>query len=551
MGRISSSLGALSAVVISGVVLACVPPPATALSPAGTLVQAGPPLTPGRDDVQFGRAVALSADGNVAAIDGRQAGSTWVFARTGTTWALDAVLTPPGRLGTFEATSAAISADGRTVIVGAPVSGAATSAGPGRAWVFTREAAGWVLRSELSPYAASPGSARFGSSVALSADGRVAAVEASTAGSLWVFERQEDTWVAAAELTGRYSPDGGDAAVSAGGDMVFRGTQGYVRSAGGWAPLPVPEGVYGPSAVSGDGARMLAAGGENTVRSLVRTEAGWAEEAALTPSDPSPGARFGSSVAFSADGTVALIGGGTATNVGSAWVFVRDGSGWRQAGVRSYSRELSLGFGIDVALSQDGSSALIGGSESRVWPFAEGATVTGVTPGSGPKGGGTRVVLTGTGFTNVRGVSFGTVPATSFRVISPTELAVVSPPGAAGSVHLTVRSAHAVSGTSKADRFLWRTPVAALGSGGLVLRLADPRQRVSCRRTDCRGTLRLSRGGRLLARAAFSLREGQTARVRLRLTAAGRKARKARPRTGRLVLSLEGAGTVRRAVALR
>ena len=56
----------------------------------------------------------------------------------------------------------------------------------------------------------------------------------------------------------------------------------------------------------------------------------------LTPSDPK-GSEFGGSVAISADGNTALIGGpqdqGDALNdIGAAWVFVRSGGVWSQQG---------------------------------------------------------------------------------------------------------------------------------------------------------------------------------------------------------------------------
>ncbi len=81
--------------------------------------------------------------------------------------------------------------------------------------------------------------------------------------------------------------------------------------------------------------------------------------------------EFGHSVALSADGNTALIGGpgdnGGATNeggVGAVWVFTRSGSTWTQQGEKlTGTGEIGKGaFGESVVLSADGDTALIGGS---------------------------------------------------------------------------------------------------------------------------------------------------------------------------------------------
>ena len=69
-------------------------------------------------------------------------------------------------------------------------------------------------------------------------------------------------------------------------------------------------------------------------------------------------------MALSADGNTALIGGdGDNGSVGAAWVFTRSGSTWTQQGAKlTGSGESGAGcFGYSVALSADGNTALIGG----------------------------------------------------------------------------------------------------------------------------------------------------------------------------------------------
>jgi hypothetical protein len=78
------------------------------------------------------------------------------------------------------------------------------------------------------------------------------------------------------------------------------------------------------------------------------------------------GGQFGHSVALSADGKTAIVGGNNdRSGYGAAWVFTRSGSSWTQDGHR-LAPSGNVGeahFGDSVALSADGKTALIGGSE--------------------------------------------------------------------------------------------------------------------------------------------------------------------------------------------
>jgi hypothetical protein len=82
----------------------------------------------------------------------------------------------------------------------------------------------------------------------------------------------------------------------------------------------------------------------------------------LTANDEVGRGFFGHSVALSGDGNTALVGGSADnTSVGAAWVFVRSGSAWIQQGPKLIpTGGGSSAFGISVALSGDGNTALIG-----------------------------------------------------------------------------------------------------------------------------------------------------------------------------------------------
>jgi FG-GAP repeat len=116
----------------------------------------------------------------------------------------------------------------------------------------------------------------------------------------------------------------------------------------------------------------------------------------LTASDATGASLLGSSVALSADGNTALIGGpedeAGGTMAGAAWVFTRTGSTWTQQGPKlTGSDEQGPGqFGISVALSADGNTALIGGIEDQTKGATVGAAWAFVRAGStwtqqGPK----------------------------------------------------------------------------------------------------------------------------------------------------------------------
>lgn len=69
-----------------------------------------------------------------------------------------------------------------------------------------------------------------------------------------------------------------------------------------------------------------------------------------------------------------------------------------------------------------------------------GITVTGISPTSGPVGGGTAVTITGTNFAAGATVAFGSSPASNVRVVSSTEITATSPAHAAGQVVVSVNN---------------------------------------------------------------------------------------------------------------
>jgi len=359
----------------------------------------------------FGSSVALSSDGGRALVGayeddtagGTDAGSARVFLRTGTTWTEEATLVASGGPADDHfGQSVVLSSDGSRALVGAY-----GDASAGSARVFLRAGTTW---SEEATLLAADGAAydMFGYSVALSSDGSRALVGAyaedtaggTQAGSARAFLRMGTTWTEEATLLasdgarddffGRsvaLSSDGGRALVGVVHDDPAGGPEGsarvFLRTGTTWteeatllASDGAQSGAFGDSvALSSDGSRALVgaflddtAGGSaaGSARVFLRTGTTWSEEATLLASDGAPNDYFGNSVALSSDGSRALVGalrdataGGSAA--GSARLFLRTGTTWTEdATLLASDGAADDAFGASVALSSDGSRALVG-----------------------------------------------------------------------------------------------------------------------------------------------------------------------------------------------
>ena len=167
----------------------------------------------------FGTMVALSADGNTALIGAWNddnvlpgndhysgKGAAWVFTRSGSTWTQEgeklvgdctSSCTNQGTGETGEGkfgTSVALSADGGTALIG----GWDDNSSKGAAWVFTRSGSTWSQQGEKLTVTGETGEGRFGVSGVLSADGNTALIagldDNGTRGAAWVFTRSGSTW---------------------------------------------------------------------------------------------------------------------------------------------------------------------------------------------------------------------------------------------------------------------------------------------------------------------------------------------------------------------
>ena len=119
-----------------------------------------------------------------------------------------------------------------------------------------------------------------------------------------------------------------------------------------------------------------------------------------------------------------------------------------------YAGSFSLNAGDSYTMGVDGTT--FSGTVSYAPP--SGATVNRVTPATGPGGGGTSVVIAGTGLSGTKYVFFGSSPASRVVVVSPTEVTAVAPSGG-GTVSVTAVSATGgVSTPGAHDAFTYLAP---------------------------------------------------------------------------------------------
>ena len=298
---------------------------------------------------QQGISVAISADGNTAIVGGWEdnnlQGAVWIYIRSGSTWTQQGnkLVGPGGSIDAKQGTSVSISADGNTAAWG----GIWNDGSRGAIWVYTRSGNTWSQQSGLLVGSGYSGFPMQGSSVALSADGNTVVSggpeDNSGVGAAWVFTRSGNTWSQqGSKLVGTGSV----------GTTVYQGTS---------------------VSISADGNTVIIGGSyDNTGlgAAWVWTRSGstWTQQGSKLIGTGNVGAAGqGSSVAVSADGNKAIVGGNhDNSGVGAAWIFTRAGSTWTQQGSKLVSNDwdsipYGVGQGVSVAISADGKTAVVGG----------------------------------------------------------------------------------------------------------------------------------------------------------------------------------------------
>jgi hypothetical protein len=313
--------------------------------------QGGKLLGTGALTAMQGQAVSISADGNTALVSGsadsNNTGAVWIFTRTGGVWSQQGTkLVGTGFVGTnpYQGYAAALSADGNTAIVG----GYGDNGFAGAAWVFVRVGSIWSQQGNKLVGTGGSAAAEQGYAVALSADGNTAIVggpndNGGVGGATWVFTRTNRVW---SQL---------------GAKLV--GTGGVGNQQQGWSV-----------ALSADGNTAVVGGyGDNSLAGAawVFTRSGtvWSQQGNKLVGTGAAGiAHQGTSVSLSGDGNIVISGGNNDNNfAGASWAFTRTGGVWSQLGNKLVGTGAvgNAWQGTSVALSGDGSTAIVGGDHDN------------------------------------------------------------------------------------------------------------------------------------------------------------------------------------------
>jgi hypothetical protein len=292
----------------------------------------------GTMDDRFGSSVALSGEtALIGAWSGETelsayAGSAYVFVRSGTNWTQQAKLTASDGAA-FDTFGSAVALIGNTALIGAPGNDTPAAADAGSTYVFMRNGTSWTQQAKLT---ASDGGAAhdFGKSLSLSGDtavigaGRAFSIPGQEAAGAYIFRRVGVTWTQEAKLTAD------DASI-------------FGRFVG---------------SVALDGDTVLIGDPSNGGYLYARSGTSWSQQVKLIAEDEAAFDEFGLSVALSADTVLigapcddTLAGGDT----GAAYVFTRSGMRWsQQAKLTASDGAEGDSFGFSVALSGD--TALLG-----------------------------------------------------------------------------------------------------------------------------------------------------------------------------------------------
>ena len=373
---------------------------------------------------EFGHAVALSADGNTMVVSAfwepgnakgingdqkdesiPQAGAVYVFMRRGSTWTQQAYIkaSNTGEAGTGDSFgdgdqfgfSIALSEDGNTLAVGALTEDSAATgingnqadnskASAGAVYVFTRSGTAWSQQAYVKPTDIDAGD-MFGYAVALTADGNMLAVgvfdedgssrtingpadnKSNGSGAAYVFTRAGATWSQQAYI----KPSNGEPQDSFGVHVALS-DDGSTLLVGSLDEDCTATGVNAPGCDS-DQKEDVSVGAAYV---FVRSGTTWSQQAFLKASNSGFNDWFGSRLALSGDGNVAVIGASledsnatgingnqkdeSATEAGAAYLFTRTGTTWQQqAYIKGSNTEAYDEFGSSIALDRSGTTLVV------------------------------------------------------------------------------------------------------------------------------------------------------------------------------------------------
>jgi hypothetical protein len=293
----------------------------------------------------------------------------------------------------------AISGDGNTLAVGAPMENSAARSingsqaddsadDAGAVYVYTRRENAWSQQAYIKALNAETLD-QFGFAVALSADGNTLAVSAyfedsgatgingnasdnsvRESGAVYVFARTGSTWSQQAYVKASNTGEKDD------GD-----TFGYaiaLSDDGNSLAVGAPSEDSRASQINGDQADN-SANGAGAAYVFTRSGTSWAQQAYIKSGNPAgadPGDLFGYAVGLSADGNTLAVGafdeGGSSNKIngpednklggtGAVYVFTRKGTAWsREAYLKASTQDRADSLGNWIAISDDGNTVAAG-----------------------------------------------------------------------------------------------------------------------------------------------------------------------------------------------
>ena len=356
------------------------------------------------DNAGFGGLVALSGDGltmlSTSTVGGSADKVVYVYTRSGPTWTLQQAITisDPGL--SYSLFSAAMSADGNLLVVGAPLRDTGSSFS-GAVWIYVRGGGSWSLQQKIT------GSAGFGRSVSLTPVGTTLAVGCDTdngdRGAVFVYTGGP-TWSLQQKLTASDASisDYLGYSVAVAGDTLIAGAPGegpnvsddpgacyvFTRSGstwtqqaklaaspatsdgvlGEWVGISADESTLVATARSYDDAVSCGSGTPGAAYAWTGSGASWTQMNYFTL-----GCRgVGSGGALSSDGSILML----RTITSGALILSKSGSTWTQVQyLRPTIYQAGDQIGVTVGMSADGRHVIAGAPARSTSPYVSNGSV--------------------------------------------------------------------------------------------------------------------------------------------------------------------------------
>lgn len=298
----------------------------------------------------FAQSISLSGDGNTLAVGalqddnsgGSNAGSCYIFTRSGTTWSEQTRLQASNAaVNDYFGCSVSLSYDGNTLAVGASQTNT-TSIDAGSCYIFNRSGITWTQYIELQASDASTVD-YFGYVVRLSGDGNTLIVGCQTNRFVYVFTKNNSIWTEETKLqpVDTIATDQFGRSIA----LSFDGTIAAIGS-------PLDD-------------TSLGFDNHGSVYMYTKIDNIWSYIKLDHQISPIyDGENFGNSVSLSNDGSILAIGASGYHNsdyVGGCYLYYKDNNNWiKRSLITANDAAYDDRFGTSVALSGNGVDVIIG-----------------------------------------------------------------------------------------------------------------------------------------------------------------------------------------------